>query len=152
MVAKERKTTWEALELGKTRKSMIAACGMNCALCLGHQRTKKRCAGCRGATADIHTHCQKCVIRNCPASNNTSTGFCFDCDNFPCKRLKDLDRRYRKNYGMSMIQNLTDIAECGLSEFVRREDEKWACPSCGRLLCVHRAECQNCGTLKPANV
>jgi uncharacterized OB-fold protein len=53
---------------------------------------------------------------------------------------------------MSMIQNLTDIAERGLSEFVRRENQKWTCPSCGRLLCVHRDECQTCGTPKVTGV
>ena len=122
--------------------TMIAPCGMNCALCLGHQRAKKTCAGCRGEIADIHSHCQKCVIRSC---DKLQDGFCYACDRFPCKRLKQLDARYRKNYGMSMIQNLQDIAQMGLAEFVKQEEAKWACPNCGQLLCVHRNQCQHCG-------
>jgi hypothetical protein len=127
---------------------MIAPCGMNCALCIGHQRAKKPCAGCRGDAAEIHPHCLKCVIRGCEALQNGKFAFCGACGGFPCKRLKQLDARYRKNYGMSMIQNLRDIAEMGLAGFVDRESAKWACTSCGYLLSVHRDECQNCGALK----
>jgi hypothetical protein len=136
----------KACAISKTISAdMFAPCGMNCALCIGHQRAKKPCAGCRGDIAEIHPHCQKCVIRGCESRKN---GFCYACDSFPCKRLKQLDVRYRKNYGMSMIQNLRDIAEMGLDAFIRCENTKWACPSCGHLLSVHREQCQNCGATK----
>ena len=44
--------------------------------------------------------------------------FCFDCDKFPCDRLKRLDKRYREKYGMSEIENLNKIREIGLVTLV----------------------------------
>jgi hypothetical protein len=126
-----------------TSKPLLAACGMDCALCIAHQREKKPCAGCRGEIAEIQGHCQTCMIRNCP--QNQDGGYCFACPEFPCKRLKALDARYRKNYGMSMVENLLFIAEHGEEGFMRQENERWACPSCGVLLSVYREKCQACG-------
>lgn len=31
--------------------------------------------------------------------------FCYECESFPRKRLKSLDKRYRTKYHMSMIEN-----------------------------------------------
>jgi len=46
--------------------------------------------------------------------------FCFECNNFPCKRLKALDKRYRMKYHMSMIDNLNFIKENGLEAFLAK--------------------------------
>ena len=35
--------------------------------------------------------------------------FCFDCEAYPCKMLKSLDKRYGTKYHMSMIENLNYI-------------------------------------------
>ena len=70
--------------------------------------------------------------------------FCGDCDSFPCKRLKQLDKRYRTKYGMSMIENLEMIHEIGIVEFVTRETKRWTCPECGELICVHKPNCLVC--------
>ena len=32
--------------------------------------------------------------------------YCYECAEFPCRSLKHLDKRYRTNYRMSMIENL----------------------------------------------
>lgn len=40
--------------------------------------------------------------------------YCFGCDSFLCDRLKNLDKRYRANYGMSMIENLENIRKLGV--------------------------------------
>jgi hypothetical protein len=67
---------------------------------------------------------------------------------FPCRRIKDLDKRYRTKYGVSLIENLNTIKEIGLTQFVELEKGKWKCSNCGQLLCVHRDTCINCGILK----
>jgi hypothetical protein len=67
------------------------------------------------------------------------------CISFPCQRLKNLDKRYREKYGMSMIENLGQIELLGIRKFVKNENTRWACPDCGELLCVHRPDCLNCG-------
>lgn len=70
--------------------------------------------------------------------------FCYECKDFPCKRLKALDKRYRTKYHMSMIENLRAIKEHGIENFLRKEDDKWSCPDCGNMICCHNGLCLNC--------
>ncbi|MGV8107825.1 DUF3795 domain-containing protein [Methanospirillum sp.] len=123
---------------------LIAPCGMNCALCLAFQRQKKRCPGCMEEDPNNPHSCQVCIIRNCPTILNNLSHFCYECENMPCKRLKQLDKRYRMKYGMSMIENLNEIKEKGMDVFLTHQVEKYACKTCGGLICVHRSWCLTC--------
>ena len=124
-----------------TKISEIAPCGMNCRLCIGYIRVKNKCDGCLSPD----TKCSKaCTLRFC--TERTGKYCDHSCPTFPCRRLKNLDKRYREKYGMSMIENLIQIEETGIRQFVRNENSRWACPVCGDLICVHRPECLNCGT------
>jgi hypothetical protein len=123
----------------------IAPCGMNCFLCAAYQRDKNRCAGCSAPDKQKVKHCTTCYIRNCGEIQNSSSGFCYYCINFPCRRLKQLDKRYQLKYGMSMIRNLKEIESLGLEMFVQMEIIKWTCRKCGSLLSVHRGKCLKCG-------
>jgi hypothetical protein len=124
---------------------MIAPCGMNCALCIGHRRERKPCAGCRKSDIGKPYHCVACRIKLCPGMKQGRRKFCFTCATFPCPRLRQLDKRYRGKYGMSMIENLGNISELGLKEFISRERPRWTCPKCGEVICVHRESCISCG-------
>lgn len=125
--------------------SMIAPCGMNCGLCIGHLREKRPCGGCFKKDAKNKPEvCRSCNIVNCENLVADGSGFCYECEQYPCARLKRLDHRYRTKYGMSMLENLEYIRESGLEGFVKREEEKWVCPRCGSGLSVHRDYCLNC--------
>lgn len=131
-------------------KGMIAPCGMNCGLCIGHLREKKPCAGCfKKDAANKPENCRSCAIVNCELLAGSKSGFCFECEKYPCTRLKKLDLRYRNRYGMSMIDNLEFIKESGLENFLKNEEQRWACNVCGSGLCVHRSYCLNCKTETP---
>ena len=125
---------------------MIAPCGMNCGLCIGHLREKKPCGGCfRNDDENKPKVCRSCSVVNCGHLAETDSGFCYDCHEYPCRRLKNLDKRYRAKYGMSMFQNLLFIKEKGLAEFLQSEQERWRCENCGSGLSVHRDNCLTCG-------
>lgn len=128
--------------------TMIAPCGMNCALCIGHLREKNRCPGCnhREEVAKAGA-CRKCSIKFCEKRGHPNH-FCFTCTQYPCRRLRDLDQRYRENYGMSMLENLNYIRDFGIRKFIAQEKDRWACTSCGKTVSVHRAECIHCGQLR----
>lgn len=127
--------------------ALIAPCGMNCGICIGHLREKRPCGGCfRKDDENKPKVCRSCTIVNCDLLLETESGFCFDCGKYPCTRLKNLDRRYRTKYGMSMIDNLAYIKAFGLEEFLTNEEDKWTCPVCGARLSVHRDFCLNCKT------
>lgn len=123
---------------------MIAPCGMNCSLCHGHIRERNTCPGCHHDGDGKPQGCRTCSITRCEKRTRGKKKFCFDCDTFPCARMKQLDKRYRTKYGMSMFENLFFIQEKGIRAFVRNEKERWKCPQCGEILCVHRDECVSC--------
>ena len=123
---------------------LIAPCGMNCRLCYAQQREKNKCGGCRGEGAALPNSCLRCIIRNCPTIQNNASGFCYECDRYPCRRVKDLDKRYRTKYHMSMLENLEVIKNDDIDVFLEHEEKRWTCSTCGHIVCVHRDVCPNC--------
>jgi len=124
--------------------NLIAPCGMNCGICLGYLREKNRCNGCRIKSGVNFKSREKCKIKNCIYLKEKKSGFCYDCEKYPCQRLRQLDKRYRTKYRMSMIDNLESIRNIGLNKFLENENQRWICPNCGEILCVHRDYCLNC--------
>ena len=127
------------------KEELIAPCGMNCGVCMAYLREKRKCPGCRGDDTIKAPTCIKCIIKNCEVIKASKSGFCFECAEYPCKRLKQLDKRYRTKYAMSMIENLENIRTIGLPDFVEKERERWRCLKCGGTICVHRGYCYSCG-------
>lgn len=127
------------------KTGMIAPCGINCGTCLAFLRAKNRCGGCLSASSVKALHCQKCLIKNCEEHENASFTYCSSCGKFPCKRMKHIDKRYGDGYALSLIGNLVAIKENGIDDFLKNENAKWICKSCGAVLCVHRKACQTCG-------
>jgi hypothetical protein len=124
--------------------SQIAPCGMNCGSCLGYLRERNRCPGCRIIFNDKAKSRVNCIIRNCPRLAGGTSGFCYECEKFPCRRMKDLDKRYRTKYRTSLIENLQMISAKGIGNFLEFEAARRTCPSCGTVLCVHRVNCPQC--------
>lgn len=129
----------------KSKVLMIAPCGMNCAICLAFLREKRKCAGCWGSNENKSNSCIQCIIKNCELLANTESKFCYECKQYPCLRLKQLDKRYRTKYKMSMIENLEYIKVKGLTNFIEKEHKRWRCERCGGTICVHRGFCLSCG-------
>lgn len=118
------------------KTNLIAPCGMNCKICLGYLRDKNKCSGCREMDENNSNYCRKCIIKYCDALKEKGMKFCSDkCEKYPCKRLKDLDKRYRTKYGMSMIENLEFIKRSGIREFIQHEKRRWI--KNRKVLCVH---------------
>ena len=128
---------------------LIAPCGMNCQVCISYL----------GMKIDLNkrgykkSYCEGCLPRGknclhmgdrCEHLGNGLVRFCFECKDFPCKRLKALDKRYRTKYHMSMIENLSTIQEHGIESFLIKEARKWSCPECGNTICCHNGLCFHC--------
>ncbi|MFH0893903.1 MAG: DUF3795 domain-containing protein, partial [Bacteroidota bacterium] len=86
-----------------------------------------------------------CSIKSCPEKNGNEFLLCNDCTKFPCRRIRDLNKRYTIKYGESPVDNLQTIKKIGLKEFIKVEKEKWKCKECGQLICVHNDVCLSCG-------
>ena len=125
-------------------KYLIAPCGMNCGTCIAFLRDKNKCPGCRIASPDKAVSVKKCIVTECSHLQKTESKFCFDCENYPCRRIKNLDKRYRTKYGTSFIENLSIIKEQGLDKFLAFETDRRTCKNCGSVLSVHRDICLRC--------
>jgi len=130
-------------------EALIAPCGMNCSLCAAYQFKQKDL----NKQGFHRTYCPGCIPRgkNCTHMANWCellgkglVRFCFECQDYPCKRLKGLDKRYRTKYHMSMIENLDAIQEIGMPAFLVSQEEKWRCPTCGGTICCHNGLCLDC--------
>ena len=126
---------------------MIAPCGMNCSICVAYfgyridgERRKSTCSGCRPDK-------RKCafIIKRCKYIPKEEVEFCFECVEFPCDNLRKLDKRYRTRFDMSMIENLEFIKENGMDKFLKQQEERYKCPECGGVICVHNGKCYSCG-------
>jgi hypothetical protein len=122
------------------RTTLIAPCGMDCAICMAYLREKNHCSGCRAPDRKHHINC---TISACEKVRNK---YCSSgCTEYPCRRLSQLDKRYRNKYVMGMIENLTAIKEHGIRVFVKTERERWTCRVCGGTIDVHHRKCAACG-------
>ena len=126
--------------------TLVAPCGMNCGICISFfgytvngRKRKNPCIGCRSRD-------KQCAFlkKQCNKLLNKKVEYCFECMDFPCENLKKLDKRYRTKYGMSMIENLEYIQKSGINKFVENERERWKCPKCGGVICVHNGKCYTC--------
>lgn len=129
--------------MAKLTASMIAPCGMNCALCMGVLRKKNPCPGCRQESEDKPASCRNCKIITCGDWQHYPNEMCGGCQRY-CTRMKNLDKRYRTKYHMSMVENLTYINDHGMDAFLAWQETRFACPHCGERLSVHREHCPHC--------
>lgn len=128
-----------------TSPFLLAPCGLSCRLCHAYVREKTVCPGCRAPDAGKAVSCLACKIKNCEKLAQGRFTFCFECDSFPCARVKHLDKRYRTRYATSPIANLLHIKEKGLQSFIELDNRRWTCPECGNMLCMHKPQCLACG-------
>jgi hypothetical protein len=137
------------------RGELIAPCGMNCVICSGYLASKydvkakgikmPYCIGCRPRD-------KKCAFlkKRCTFLLKGKLQYCYECDDFPCSNLRRLDKRYRSNFRMSMIENSKFIKENGMTLFLQQEADKWKCPECGAEICCHNGICFNCSLYRLA--
>lgn len=119
-------------------RELIAPCGMNCALCQAYQGKGLSCLGC--GQESKRKSCQNCSILKCQNKEK----FCFECPDYPCQRLKQLDQRYKTKYKMSMLENLDYIHKYGLDALIEQQNKKYRCKKCGQLKTVHQEYCIYC--------
>jgi len=57
-------------------------------------------------------------------------------------RLEDI---YQERYQVSLIGNQERIKEVGTKIWLQEQQELYTCPECGGEICLHDAECFDCG-------
>lgn len=127
----------------KIDKNMFAPCGMNCMVCYVHLKKKKPCSGCLSNGIEKPERCKLCKIKKCTQDKGFT--YCYECDEFPCKIIKNLDKSYQQRYQVSLITNSTYVKEKGTESFFREEMKRWTCKKCAGVISLHDKECSVCG-------
>ena len=130
--------------------SLAAPCGIYCGACRQYLLKKKDLLEERG----YKQGCDGCRIRNkncafirkdCSALRNNELDFCYECEKFPCQNAEKLDKTYQEKYNVSSIKNKERIKEIGVENWLQEQKELYTCPKCEGEICVHDAECYDCG-------
>ena len=134
-------------------EELIAPCGMNCRICIGYlgytmsgQKRKMQCIGCNpsGKSCDhLKKYCEKLKKKEIE--------YCYECLDFPCEQLQNLDTKYRERFDYSTVANLEYIRDKGMKMFLKEQEERYKCQNCGVVICVHNGKCYSCGTLIKKN-
>lgn len=127
---------------GKIDTIMFAACGMNCMVCYKHCYHKKPCAGCFNSDKGKPEHCRQCKIKDCIKKKELT--YCFECSEYPCQRIKNLEKSYNKRYQTSLMENSEYVKLNGLEQFMLYQKEKYTCQKCGGIISIHDQECSEC--------
>lgn len=123
-------------------KAMFAPCGMNCMICYKHCCHKKPCTGCLHSDIGKPEHCRKCKIKDCMKEKGLS--YCFECVDYPCQPIKNLEKSYSRRYQVSLMENSELVRQHGLDTFMERQKEKYTCLKCGGIISIHDRECSEC--------
>lgn len=97
--------------------NMFAPCGMNCKVCYKHCYHKKPCAGCLNSDKGKPEHCRKCKIKDCVKAKEIT--YCYECLEYPCKLIKNLEKSYNKRYQASLMENSISVKKHGLEVFMK---------------------------------
>ena len=122
---------------------LFASCGMNCLVCYVHLKKKKPCNGCLGNEIDKPDRCKTCKIKVCAITKGHK--YCFECSDFPCKEIVNMEKSYNKRYAASLLENAGYVKENGIEKFMAKEQEKWKCPKCEGVISLHDGVCSECG-------
>ena len=149
----------------ESKNQLIGICGLYCGTCpryLAYQdqdlnELQKmavsdkvpvediRCDGC--LSDNVYPTCRDCRhgFRRC--SEEKKVTWCFQCRDFPCRRLEDFSKIHVVNgiwHHKKVVENLQFMKDHGTEEWKKQQDKEAACPNCGKILYWHSLKCPRC--------
>ena len=126
----------------KIAKDNIAVCGVNCLSCSAYLNKNNPCPGC-AASREKHTRksCKDCIKKECAFEQGLR--WCFECKCFPCSKIKNLNKRYKQNYDIDLVQNGLS-AKQNMDVFLQAQNERFMCKSCNGVIDQHHKKCSEC--------
>jgi hypothetical protein len=95
-----------------------------------------------GSDENKSPSCINCVIKSCAKEKGLT--YCYECGEFPCKQVKNINKRYETKYHTKLIENLLYAKDKGVEVFLAMDRKRWMCKECGGIICVHDDECTEC--------
>jgi|Deesub1362B_J571_1020462.scaffolds.fasta_scaffold00162_36 hypothetical protein len=94
---------------------------------------KVACDGCLSVNYRVYLppDSRDCEFRRCAKEKGVT--WCFECSEFPCKKLEDFSRDGRAHH-TAVIDNLREMKNLGVDEWLKIQEKRWQCPNCGKKL------------------
>lgn len=129
---------------GPIDAALFAPCGMNCLVCYKHCFHKRPCEGCWKGEGGKPEHCRRCKMKACVQEKGLT--YCYECLDFPCKAIKNLEKSYQTRYGASLMENSLYVKTHSLPAFMASQKQRFTCPVCSGVISLHDAVCSECRT------
>jgi len=145
------------------KPTLVGRCGLYCGACNiyrayqdGHQYQEEvaakfkcqpeqlRCEGCQALTEACWGY--DCPIVLCLRTNGYD--FCYECALFAnesCEKYARIANTYARR-GVDVRANLRTIQTGHVNEWLKEQEQRWCCPSCGQPIGVWEDNCHWCGT------
>ena len=140
----------DSVKNDKFTENLIAACGMNCRICIGYfgytvsgKRRKMKCIGCKPrdkSCAFLKKYCKKLKKKE--------VDYCYECSDFPCFHLEKIDKFVKIAGPHDKAGGFEFIRDNGMIDFLKQQEKKYKCPECGGVMCVHNGICYSCENSK----
>ena len=99
----------------------FSACGLNCGLCPRYYTDgPSRCPGC-GGEGFLKTHCGCSIL---PCCERKEIEYCFDCDEFPCKKYDGADSSDSFITHKNQFTDLEKAKQIGIEAYMKEQEEK----------------------------
>ena len=116
-----------------------------------HLHVKDKPVACQGCRSDaVFAGCSICPLRKC-AKGRGLQGFCTDCADYPCMKLRLLGlvsrlMRFEKKlpHQKSKAANLERARCVGMDTWLEEQAQRWRCPACHAPYSWYRSTCA-CG-------
>lgn len=116
----------------KPNAQTAAICGLFCGICPSYPND---CHGC--LSSKLAAHCVDCPngFRDCAKVHNVTR--CFECGEFPCKRLEDFTHTHFQNgigHHETAITDLQFMSDHSVKAWVEKCTNEYTCQKCGKLI------------------
>jgi len=151
----------------KDVKELVGICGLYCGTCPVYLASREqdpaqleamsrdrgipveeiRCDGC--LSENVYGPCVDCRhgFRRCASEKRVT--WCFECEEFPCRRLRDFTDVHIVNgisHHAGVIEALQSMKEHGIEKWLEAQEREACCPTCGKKLYWFVRECPVCRT------
>ena len=130
--------------------NLASRCGVYCGACRSYLLQKKDLfeekgykRGCKGCIAQD----KNCAFlkKGCKPLRTKEIEYCYECEKMPCDQLRRVSNPYKVKYNVDIVGNLKRMKEIGVELWLEEQKILYTCPECGGEICVHDAECFDCG-------
>ena len=128
--------------MNKYSPEIAGICGLFCGTCPSFP---EECEGC--LSNRVAERCIECRhgFRACAKKHNVT--WCYECNDFPCKRLDDFIPVHVVNgivHHENIINDLRIMKESGVQNWVDSQVEAHTCAHCGKMIYWHEAHSHTC--------